>query len=75
MAFGQFLLGSHNLMVTALGSCVKWDLSYGTQTLQTLESKTYSTEPSYLWSNADTFKFIKQCMYYYHIQQPQVTKT
>ena len=24
MAFGHFLLGSHNLMVTALGSCVKW---------------------------------------------------
>ena len=23
MAFGHFLLGSHNLMVTALGSCVK----------------------------------------------------
>jgi hypothetical protein len=25
-AFGHFLLGSHNLMVTALGSCVKWPL-------------------------------------------------
>jgi hypothetical protein len=24
MAFGHFLLGSHNFMVTALGSCVKW---------------------------------------------------
>ena len=23
-AFGHFLLGSHNVMVTALGSCVKW---------------------------------------------------
>ena len=23
-AFGCFLLGSHNLMVTALGSCMKW---------------------------------------------------
>ena len=23
-AFGHFLLGSHNFMVTALGSCVKW---------------------------------------------------
>jgi hypothetical protein len=23
-AFGHFLLGSHNLMVTALGSCVNW---------------------------------------------------
>ena len=26
MAFGHFLLGSHNLMVTALDSCVKWPL-------------------------------------------------
>jgi hypothetical protein len=26
MAFGHFLLGSHNFMVTALGSCVKWTL-------------------------------------------------
>ena len=24
MAFGQFLLGSHNFMVMGLGSCVKW---------------------------------------------------
>ena len=24
MAFEHFLLGSHNYMVTALGSCVKW---------------------------------------------------
>ena len=24
MAFEHFLLGSHNFMVTALGSCVKW---------------------------------------------------
>ena len=24
MAFGHFLLGSHNFMVTSLGSCVKW---------------------------------------------------
>ena len=24
--FGHFLLGSHNFMVTALGSCVKWPL-------------------------------------------------
>ena len=24
MAFGYFLLGSHNFMVMALGSCVKW---------------------------------------------------
>ena len=27
-AFGHFLLGSHNFMVSALGSCVKWPLSY-----------------------------------------------
>ena len=26
MAIGHFLLGSHNHMVTALGSCVKWPL-------------------------------------------------
>ena len=26
MAFGHFLLGSHNSMVTALGSCGKWPL-------------------------------------------------
>jgi hypothetical protein len=26
MAFGHFLLGSHNFIVTALGSCVKWPL-------------------------------------------------
>ena len=26
MAFGHFLLGSHNVMVMALGSCVKWPL-------------------------------------------------
>ena len=26
LAFGYFLLGSHNFMVTALGSCVKWPL-------------------------------------------------
>ena len=26
MAFGHFLLGSHNFMVTALGLCVKWPL-------------------------------------------------
>ena len=26
MAFRQFLLGSHNFMVTTLGSCVKWPL-------------------------------------------------
>ena len=25
-AFGHFLLGSHNFMVTALGSCMKWPL-------------------------------------------------
>ena len=24
MAFGDFLLGSHNFMIMALGSCVKW---------------------------------------------------
>jgi hypothetical protein len=24
VAFGHFLLGSHNFMVTAFGSCVKW---------------------------------------------------
>ena len=23
-AFGHFLLGSHNIMLMALGSCVKW---------------------------------------------------
>ena len=30
MAFRHFLLGSlsHNVMVTALGSCVKWPLPY-----------------------------------------------
>ena len=27
-AFGHFLLGSHNFMVTALGSCVKWPLTF-----------------------------------------------
>jgi hypothetical protein len=26
IAFGHFLLGSHNFMVTALGSCAKWPL-------------------------------------------------
>jgi hypothetical protein len=26
MAFGHFLLGSHNCMVMTLGSCVKWPL-------------------------------------------------
>ena len=26
MAFGHFLLGSHDFMVKALGSCVKWSL-------------------------------------------------
>jgi hypothetical protein len=26
MAFKHFLLGSHNFMVTAFGSCVKWPL-------------------------------------------------
>ena len=26
MAFEHFLLGSHNFMVTAFGSCVKWPL-------------------------------------------------
>jgi hypothetical protein len=34
MAFGHFLLGSHNLLVMALGSCVKWPLvqdGYGIQ--------------------------------------------
>ena len=28
MAFGHFLLGSHNFIVTTLGSCVKWPLRY-----------------------------------------------
>ena len=28
-AFGHFLLGSHNFMVTALGSCVKWPQAAG----------------------------------------------
>ena len=27
MAFGHFLLGTHNSMVTARGSCVKWPLA------------------------------------------------
>ena len=27
MAFGHFVLGSHNVMVMALGSCVKWPLA------------------------------------------------
>ena len=27
-AFGHFLVGSHNFMITALGSCVKWPLHY-----------------------------------------------
>ena len=27
MAFGHFVLGSHNFMVAALGSCVKWPIS------------------------------------------------
>ena len=27
--FGHFLFGSHNFMVTALGSCVKWPLIFG----------------------------------------------
>ena len=26
MALGHFLLGSHNVMVMALGSCVEWPL-------------------------------------------------
>ena len=28
MAFGHFLLGSHNFMVMALGLCVKWPLVF-----------------------------------------------
>ena len=28
MAFGRFLLGSHNVMVMALGSCVKWPYTF-----------------------------------------------
>ena len=28
MAFGCFLLNSHNFMVTALGSCVEWPKSH-----------------------------------------------
>ena len=32
MVFGHFLLGSHNFMITSLGSCVKWPL--GPLTLQ-----------------------------------------
>ena len=36
MAFGRFLLGSHNLMVTALGLCVKWPLVPETITRQAL---------------------------------------
>jgi hypothetical protein len=35
-AFGHFLLGSHNFMVTALGSCVKWPWEPVTIALQAL---------------------------------------
>jgi hypothetical protein len=34
MAFGHFLLGSRNFMVTALGSCVKWALRTHTYSLE-----------------------------------------
>ena len=32
MAFGHFLLGSHNFMATTLGSCVKWPSTKGSTT-------------------------------------------
>ena len=35
-AFGRFLLGSHNFLVTAFGSCVKWPWEPVTGTLQAL---------------------------------------
>jgi hypothetical protein len=42
MAFGHILLGSHNFMVTALGSCVKWPLVCPTshETTPTFKTKT-----------------------------------
>ena len=43
-AFGHFLLGSHNFMVTALGSCVKWPLG--------VHSGSMSTKGSLIPSNA-----------------------
>ena len=42
---GHFLLGSHNLMVTALGSCVKWPLVYKMNQRQQGQSGTGPSGP------------------------------
>jgi len=43
MAFGHFLLGSHDLMVMALGSCVKWPLLLHTARLLQLLNVEHQT--------------------------------
>ena len=42
-AFGHFLMGSHNFMVTTLGSCVKWPLVFPSPTGYMLWSFAFSS--------------------------------
>ena len=51
MAFGHFLLGSHNFTVTALGLCVKWSLVHVSPYLHS-----YSLLHADLQSNIGSYK-------------------
>ena len=53
-AFGYFLLGSHNFMVAALGSCVKWPLSWGLVCQEVCHETLQSSHPIIKWHLFDS---------------------
>ena len=59
VAFGHFLLDSHNPMVTALDSCVKWP-----QLAQ--ETLAHSKQQQYSWTTTTT-KLYTKLIHFYHI--------
>ena len=54
--FGHFLLGSHNFMVRALGSCVKWPSLGHLQALHEEQCQGNNRDPPlYTWTHLRTF--------------------
>ena len=56
-----FLLGSHNFMVTALGSCVKWPYEASTKVLGGLLGLNCQIFLNFFWGNVTVGHIIIQC--------------
>ena len=61
MAFGHYLLGSHNFMVTALDSCVKWPLVVPVQ----LSTPTRLLQPGLCRSRMGSLDWSQPMSHYY----------